>query len=126
MRMKRLLPCLLVDAPDSVNAFATPGGHIYVESGLLAAVNTEAGLAGVISHEAAHILERHPARNLVQALGLETVAALALGEDASQLQQLAAAVVAQGAFLAHSRAQEIEADELGAVISSKVGYSPTG
>lgn len=116
----------VVDNPKSVNAFATPGGHIYIESGLLQAVDSGAELAGVIAHEAAHVTERHAARNMVQAFGLQTVAALALGRDPSQLQQIAAAVVAQGTLLAHSRSQEIEADETGVVYATRAGYDPQG
>ncbi len=116
----------VVDNPGSVNAFATPGGHIYVESGLLQAVDSEAELAGVIAHEAGHVTERHAARNMVQAFGLQTVAALALGQDPSQLEKIAASVVAQGTLLANSRSQEIEADETGVVFATRAGYDPQG
>jgi predicted Zn-dependent protease len=116
----------VVDDPGTVNAFATPGGSIYLESGLLGVIDNEAELAGVIAHEAGHIIGRHAARNIVQVYGVQTVAAIALGKDPSQLQQLAASIAAQGTILAHSRSQETEADEYGAQITSKVGYSPQG
>ncbi len=116
----------VVDNPKSVNAFATPGGYIYVESGLLEAVSSEAELAGVLAHEAGHITRRHAARNMVEQFGLHTVAALALGQDPSQLAQIAAAVVGTGTLLAHSRSQEIEADETGVVYATKAGYDPQG
>jgi predicted Zn-dependent protease len=115
----------VVDDP-AVNAFATPGGYIYVQKGLILASQTESELAGVLAHEAGHVTGRHGARNLVQAYGLQTVAALALGENPGQLAQLAAQILATGAMLKHSRVQEIEADEYGARYSSAAGYDPRG
>lgn len=115
----------VVDSPE-VNAFATPGGNIYVQTGLIRAASNEAELAGVLAHEAGHVVGRHAARNMVQALGLQTVAGLALGENPSQLKQVAAALLANGALLHHSRSQEIEADEYGARFSHRGGYDPNG
>jgi predicted Zn-dependent protease len=114
----------VVDKPGEVNAFATPGGHLYVMSGLIGAVHNDAELAGVIAHEAGHVVARHPARNMVQAYGLQTVAAPALGRNPSLLEQIGATVVANGALLAHSRSQELEADEYGALYSAGAGYDP--
>lgn len=116
----------VVDRPDEVNAFATPGGHLYVESGLLLSITSDAQLAGVIAHEAGHVVGRHAARNMVQALGLSAVAALALGQNPSALEQVVAQMLATGAFLHHSRAQEIEADEYGVSYASQAGYDPRG
>ena len=67
----------LLDSPD-INAFALPGGMIYINRGLLAYLNTEAELAGVIAHEIAHITERHHARRRTQQLTTQAVAVSAL------------------------------------------------
>ncbi|MBX5481572.1 MAG: M48 family metalloprotease [Myxococcaceae bacterium] len=115
----------VVDTPE-VNAFATAGGYLYVQTGLIRAVRNDAELAGVLAHEAGHVTARHVARALVQQYGLQAVAGLALGENPSQLQQLGAAVLANGAMLHHSRAQESEADEYGARYARAAGFDPNG
>jgi beta-barrel assembly-enhancing protease len=116
----------VVDDPKSVNAFATPGGYLYVNSALILSADNEAELAGVLAHEAGHVVGRHAARNLIQAYGLNTVVGLALGQNPGLLQQIVASVLANGSMLAHSRSQEIEADEHGAEYATRAGYSPQG
>jgi len=116
----------VVDEPGKVNAFATPGGHIYVLSGLLTVAGSDAEVAGVLAHEAGHVVARHSARQLVTLYGLQTVAALALGNNPELIKQIAATLATQGVMLAHSRASEREADEHGARIASSAGYDPHG
>ncbi len=116
----------VIDDMKTVNAFATPGGYIYVYSGLLAEAGNEAELAGVLSHESGHVVARHSARQLVNAYGLQAVLSLALGKNPSLLEQLAAGIGAKGAMLANSRSDETEADEYGARYSSAAGYDPHG
>jgi predicted Zn-dependent protease len=116
----------VLNAPGTVNAFATPGGYLYVYTGLLLAVEDEAELAGVLAHEAGHVVARHAARQMVSALGLEVVAGLALGQDPAVLAQVAATLAAQGALRAHSRADEAEADALAVRYSAAAGYDPRG
>jgi predicted Zn-dependent protease len=116
----------VIDDNKTVNAFATPGGFLYVYSGLLAAADNEAQLAGVMAHETGHVVARHAARNLITAYGLEAAAALAAGNNPGLLRQLATSVAANGLFLAHSRADETEADEYGARYLSAGGYDPNG
>lgn len=115
----------VVQSPE-INAFATPGGHLYINTGLIKAAQSEAELAGVIAHEAGHVVGRHSARNMVQAFGLQTIASIALGENPSMLKQVAASIVAQGAMLNHSRSQETEADELGAELARRANWDPNG
>lgn len=115
----------VVDSPE-VNAFATPGGNLYVNKGLIQAATSEAELAGVMAHEAGHVVGRHAARNMIQVYGLQAILGAALGQNPSMLKQIAAAIVANGAVLHHSRSQEIEADEYGARFSSAAGYDPNG
>lgn len=107
------------------NALATPGGYIYVTRGMLALVNNEAELAGILGHELGHITALHHAqaqsRQTLASIGL-TVLAATVGVPPSLMQgtQLAAL-----AFLrAFSREQEYEADQLGARYMARSGYDP--
>ncbi len=114
----------VLDDPETVNAFALPGGHIYVMSGLIRAVDNEAELASVLGHEVAHVVADHPAQQLAALVGLQTLAALALGNDPALLAQLAAQIAAQGYIAAHTREQEQEADTLGVGYLARAGYAP--
>ncbi|NVJ22203.1 MULTISPECIES: M48 family metallopeptidase [Myxococcus] len=116
----------VIDDPKTVNAFATPGGYLYVYTGLILAADTEAELAGVMAHEAGHVVGRHSARAMVNQMGLQTVTQLALGQNPGAAAQVAAQLVGGGAMLAHSRSEELEADEYGARYSSGAGFDPKG
>lgn len=116
----------VIDDPKTVNAFATPGGFLYVYTGLILAADNEAELAGVMAHEAGHVVGRHSARQMVNAYGLQAVTAMALGKDAGQLAQVAAGLAGNGVLLAHGRSEETEADEYGARYASAAGYNPQG
>jgi predicted Zn-dependent protease len=116
----------VIDDPRTVNAFATPGGYLYVYSGLLLAASNDAEVAGVLGHESGHVVARHSARQMVDALGLQTVAAIALGKDPGALSQIVAGAGGQGLMLANSRGDETEADEYGARYTSGAGYDPDG
>jgi predicted Zn-dependent protease len=109
-----------------VNAFATPGGYLYVYSGLLLAADDTAEVAGVLGHESGHVVARHSARQMVNQLGVQTVAQMALGKEPGKLSQLAASLAGNGAILAYGRADESEADEYGARYASLAGYDPHG
>lgn len=115
-----------LDDKETVNAFAIPGGHTYILSGLLLEVEDEAELAGVLGHELGHVVARHGPEQLARALGLNLVAALALGQAPNQLAQLAAAIAAQGYMMKHSRDAEREADRLGLDYLEAAGYDPRG
>jgi predicted Zn-dependent protease len=114
----------VIDDPKTVNAFATPGSQLYVYTGLLLAANEESELAGVLGHETGHIVARHPARQMVDQFGLETLASIVLGHNAPALARMAASVGSQGYLLANSRTDETEADEFGARFASKAHYDP--
>jgi predicted Zn-dependent protease len=116
----------VIDDPKQVNAFATPGGYLYVYTGLLMAADNEAQLAGVWGHESGHVVARHSARQMVDSMGLETVIGIALGQNPNELAQLAATLAAKGALLSYSRQDETEADEYGARYSAQAGYDPHG
>jgi predicted Zn-dependent protease len=114
----------VIDDSKTVNAFATPGGYLYVYRGLLEAAHNEAELAAVMAHETGHVVARHAARNMVAAYGVDAVAALAGGNNPGLLTQLGTTIAGQGLLLSHSRADETEADEYGARYAAAAGYDP--
>ncbi len=116
----------VINDPKTVNAFATPGGYLYVYTGLILAADNEAELAGVLAHEAGHVVGRHSARAMVNAYGLQALSELALGKNPGTAGQIAAQLVGGGAMLAHGRSEETEADEYGARYASAARYSPKG
>jgi predicted Zn-dependent protease len=116
----------VIDDPKTVNAFATPGGRIYVYTGLLLAAENEAEVLGVLGHELGHVVARHSARQLVAAKGLETVGAMALGKNPSDVAVLAAGLVGKGSIMAYGRDMELEADQYGAKYANTAGYDPRG
>ena len=109
-----------------VNAFALPDGRLYVTRGLLALANDESEIAAVMAHEMAHVLAKHGA----QRAELERRASLASRVATDVLQSRAAgeAVAAQGivTLAGFSRAQELQADEIGVAIIAKAGFDPEG
>jgi predicted Zn-dependent protease len=115
------------------NAFALPGGYVYVSRGLLALANDEDELANVIGHEIGHVAARHSAQRETRAMGvgilstLGTVAAGVLGgaaaaQAASQLGQVAGA----GLIASYGRDQERQADEVGQKLAAEAGWDPDG
>ena len=116
----------VVDSPD-VNAFALPGGYVYITRGLMVYLNSEAELAGVVGHEIGHVTARHGVRqqSMPTAVGLGAIlgSMLVPGLDsqagASLLQTLSWAWVS-----GYGRDHELEADRLGAEYIAKTGYNP--
>lgn len=113
---------------DTVNAFALPGGYIYVSRGLIALCEDEAELAGVIGHEIGHVTARHSAQrhSSTQATNIGLTAVGILGSILGAPSGLNNVVSfgAQAALKSYSRAHELEADRLGARYMSRAGYSP--
>jgi len=123
----------VLDSPE-VNAFALPGGYVYVTRGIMAYLDSEAELAGVIGHEIGHVTARHGAQRATrqQTAGLGVIAATVLGavlegsgvsgatDAASQISQS----VAAGYIASYSREQETQADELGAEYLARNRYNP--
>jgi predicted Zn-dependent protease len=110
----------------SVNAFALPGGPIFITRGILAHLNSEAQMAAVLGHETGHVAARHSANQLSK----QQVAQLGLGIGSvlSPVISSAAGVASAGLqvlFLKFSRDDETQADELGFRYMTKVGYDPT-
>ena len=116
----------VIDDPTQVNAFATPGGYLYVYTGLLRAADNEAEVIGVMGHEVGHVLGRHFAQRLVKTYSVQGLIAIALGEDAGALSTLGANILAQGYLLSHSRDAETQADDYGARLTSQAKFDPNG
>lgn len=116
----------VVDDDKTVNAFAIPGGDIYVYTGLLKLVEDEAELMGVLGHEVAHVTRRHIAQQLTTQFGLQALSAIALGQNAGLLTQLATAAASQGALLKYSRDHERDADHVGLKYEADAGWDPHG
>lgn len=109
---------------DLPNAFALPGGFAYITRGMLALINTEAELAGVMGHEIGHVIARHSAERqtggLLAGLLAGAVGVLTKNSDAAQI----AGMLGQGALASYSRRQEYEADELGIRYMRAGGWNP--
>ncbi len=93
-----------------VNAFCTPGGYIYIYTGLMNFVDNEATLAGVIGHEIAHAERRHVTQRLTAYYGVSALLSFILGGNPSVLAEVAANLFVGLAFLKNSRDDETEAD----------------
>ena len=111
---------------EVVNAFAVPGGYLYVNIGLIRAAENESELAGVIGHEIGHVVGKHGVKQLTRQLGLAAVAQLALGEDQSKLKQMVAGLAANGVLTKYSRDAEREADIYAVQEMYDAGIDPEG
>jgi predicted Zn-dependent protease len=113
-----------------INAFALPGGPVWVNRGAIQAAGTESQMAGVLAHEIAHISQRHAAQQLSNAmvtnLGLSLLGALLGNAGGATAANVAARYVASGAFLKFSRDDEQDADRVGANMMSRAGWDPHG
>ncbi|HEY8122250.1 MAG TPA: M48 family metalloprotease [Myxococcota bacterium] len=116
---------------EETNAFALPGGYVYVSRGLLALANTEDELAGVVGHEIGHVAARHAAQRQTrgQAAGIgaaiATLGAMVLGggplaQSVGELVQTGA----QGWLASYGRDQERQSDEIGQKLAAQAGYDP--
>jgi Zn-dependent protease with chaperone function len=109
-----------------INAFALPGGYIYINRGAMEAAEDEAQLAGVLAHESGHVVMRHGTHMATQTLPLELLMGL-FGQGATLAGQLARAGLGFGVnslLLHNSRSAETQADEVGTYILYQSGYDP--
>ena len=111
---------------EVVNAFAIPGGYLYVNVGLIRAAENESELAGVIGHEIGHVVGKHGVKQMTRQLGLAAVAQLALGEDQSKLEQMVAGLATNGVLTKYSRDAEREADMYAVQEMYDAGIDPEG
>jgi predicted Zn-dependent protease len=115
---------------DVINAFALPGGQVFISRGLAEKFENEAQLAGVLGHEIGHVTAEHADRsvqNQLPTLGVAAVGSVLAGNDETMQQAVAVLVSATGTFaLKYSRDQENEADKLGMRYMTRAGYNPKG
>lgn len=121
----------LLRDPQVVNAFALPGGQIFITAALLGRLNSEAQLAGVFGHEIFHVVGRHGAEHLAkQQLGVSLVNAVGIaasgGDDGGQTAAMIAQAVQQLANLRYGRQDESESDRYGLEFMIAAGYDPRG
>ena len=120
---------------DLPNAFALPGGYVYVSRGLLALVNSEDELAGVMGHEIGHVAGRHAVQRITRTAATSpfriftglagaavSMVALGVGNTIAEAGQVASALV----IAPYSRDQEREADRVGQEMAAKAGWNPAG
>lgn len=116
----------VIDSP-AVNAFAVPGGYIYITRGILAYLNDEAELAGVLGHEIGHVTARHSAKQYSKATGAQL--GLTLGSIFFPEARAVGGLAESGLgllFLKYGRDDELQADQLGAQYASQNGWDPVG
>lgn len=123
----------VLDSPE-INAFALPGGYVYITRGIMAYLDSEADLAGVMGHEIGHVTARHGAQRATrqQDAGLGVLAASVLGAvlesqgfgGAGRLAGDLSQTVAAGYIASYGREQELQADSLGAEYLARVHYDP--
>ena len=121
---------------DAFNAFATPAGHIFIHSGLMAAMDDEEELAGIIGHEISHVYCRHISQKIERSkkLNIATMAGLAAGilagvagaGEAAGALTMGTMAAGQTAALAYSREDEVQADQIGLQYTEKAGYDGKG
>jgi beta-barrel assembly-enhancing protease len=119
----------LLRDPQTVNAFALPGGPVFITRGLLTRLQNEAQLAGVLGHETGHVVARHSAEHMAKSqLGQSIVGAIYVGSSdqygRGQNAAMMAAVANQMLQLKYGRQDELEADTLGVRVMSEAGYDP--
>ena len=122
----------IADMPEP-NAFALPGGYIFVSRGLLALANDEAELACVLAHEIAHVAARHAAQREAEAVRAQLLSALGViaaaivgGGEAAAMAGVASQAAGAGIIAAYSREQEHDADRLGQELAVRAGWDPSG
>lgn len=121
---------------DVYNAFATPAGHIFINSGLFAALESEEELAGIIGHEIAHVTCRHISDRIESSkkIGMATLAGMVAGVllgaggagAAASAVTMGSVAAGQTAALAYSRDNEMQADQLGLDYLTQAGYTGEG
>ncbi len=113
----------IIDSPD-INAFALPGGYIYINRGLIGYLNSEAQLAAVLAHEVAHVTARHAVRQKTAATGASVLSVLSAIVTRSSVVGDATNLWSTAAVMGYGRDMELEADGFGAQYLFNSGYDP--
>ena len=112
----------IIENDNVLNAFATPGGYIYVYTGLIKFLDKEDDLAGVLGHEIAHADQRHSSKQLQRVYGIQILLSIILGQDPSALQEIVAGLAGNLATLKFGREAESEADEYSVIYLAETDY----
>jgi len=119
----------VLDAPQ-LNAFATPGGNVFVTQGLLAQMKSEAELAGVLAHEIVHVLKKHHLKAIQKTAQLElantAITTFARQDSNTPVREKLLAAGSEVFARGLDKSDELEADRLGVVIAARGGYDPYG
>ena len=115
-----------------INAFALPGGQMFINIGTITAAKNESELAGVMAHEMAHVYMQHSAKQASKAQTTSAIAGIASavlgakGGVIGQIGQMGIQMGSQGLMMKYSRGDESQADSVGAMILYRAGYNPQG
>jgi predicted Zn-dependent protease len=121
----------LLNDPNTINAFALPGGQVFITRGLYSKLQDESQLAGVLGHEIGHVIHRHSAQQMAKGqLGQMLVVATGVGASDDrghgQMAAAAAAMANQMAQLKYGRGDESQSDSYGLKLMAQAGYDPRG
>ncbi|MBN1578302.1 MAG: M48 family metalloprotease [Chitinispirillaceae bacterium] len=114
----------VIDNDTVVNAFAVPGGFVYIYTGLIKSARNEAEIAGVLAHEIGHITNRHGAKQMVKQFGISTLLDVLVGDSSAvrTVMDISSGLL----FLKYSKENEFEADSSSVEYLIKTGYNPSG
>lgn len=111
---------------QTINAFALPGGQVFITMGLLSQLNSNDAIAGVLSHEIVHVLARHSAQQIAKSdLTNGLIGAVAVASDNASAAQTAA-MIGQLVNMKYGRDDETQSDTLGVCLMISAGYDPNG
>lgn len=109
-----------------INAFALPGGHVFVTRGIMLRMDDEAELAGLLGHEVAHVFARHSAERMTETMLMSVPLALLASVEETQGVAVVGMVAVQLLGLSYSRRDERESDTFGMRFAARAGYHPGG
>ncbi len=118
----------LLNDNQTINAFALPGGQVFITTALYNKLTTEGQLAGILGHEIGHVVARHSAQRVAKSNLTQGIlnAVLVASSDPSQQSGQVAAMLAQLVNMKYGREDELESDRIGVLFMSQAGYDPSG
>ena len=122
--------CHVLADEETINAFALPGGQVFITAGLMGHLKTEGQLAGVLGHEIGHVVARHGAEHIAKAqltqglTGAAVIATYDPNDPSTQRNAAVAAMIGQLVNMRFGRQDELESDRLGVRFTSEAGYDP--
>ena len=116
----------IINRDDILNAFALPGGRVYVYTGLLKYLDSEAALAGVLGHEIAHAERRHATKRMTAQYGTAMLLSLVLGDNPNKYVEIDANLFVGLSLLSNSRSDEDESDKYSVDYLKETRYYPGG